>query len=150
MANLFKVTFKNYMQRMTARNHAVSQIVTEAMAGVYPNYVIDYSKVKISQGGLEAPMTATVTSLNGTLHWSWDYNGDMDGNSKDRAVLVVYVPFYRKTLYKVFGEQRSGATDNMTVPAILVGQPVYTWLAFISEDGTQISDSIFTGQLAIA
>jgi Family of unknown function (DUF6266) len=150
MRNLFKITFKLYAQQKTARNNAVAGTVKEAVTGIYPNYAIDYSKVLISKGGLEDETNPTITITAGVINWQWNFNGDQNGaNGKDKTIVVAFCPFHNHGLYQVYGPLRetNAATLNVTP---FMGQTVHTWLAFIKEDSSEISDSTYTGQIVVA
>jgi hypothetical protein len=150
MTDLFRVTFKKQAQEKTTRNFALSQVVSEAISGTYPNFVLDYSKVTISTGTLAKPMQATMNIVTGIAHWEWFYNASFQLKlAKNRAILVVYCPAFEASLYELFGPERSETTAPLDVTPFM-GQTVHTWLAFISEDGEQISDSVYTGQATVS
>src|SRR5687767_8040710 len=93
LKQVFKITFKSQAVKKTTNNYAVALTVNNAIAGVYPNFELDYTKVQISGGGLEKPLQATMTSLAGLINWAWSFNFRVDGDSAtQRAVMVVYCP----------------------------------------------------------
>jgi hypothetical protein len=150
MSKLFKITFRNYAQQMTARNNALAVTVKEAIIGDYPNFEIDYSKVLISRGILETELNATVTSAAGILTWKWDANEKRNGGDpKDQCIIVAFCPEYNHCAYQVHGPARSANEATLDVVPFM-GKTVHTWLAFITEDGSKLSDSVFTGQLVVA
>lgn len=150
MSDLFKITYKNYAQQMTARNNAVAEIVKNAIVGTYPAYTLDHSKILISRGKLKKEPSATMTVTSGTAHWQWTFNGTQTGaNGKDRTILVVYCPFFDHTLYQVFGPERLENAASLDVSAFL-GHPVHTWLSFITVDTNRISDSMYTGTVVVS
>src|SRR5688572_17879065 len=56
----------------TSRNAALSSVITQAIGGVYPNLVIDYSVVQVAKGILKkASNTAAVSTVAGKLAFSW-------------------------------------------------------------------------------
>lgn len=149
MGDLFKITYKNYEQQMTARNKALAGIVTEAITGTYPDFLIDYPKVLISRGTLRNETLPTATMAAGVVTWQWNYNGSQTGaNSKDRSIVVAYCPFFKHYLYVVYGPSRESNTATLDVTPFM-GQTVHTWLSFITEDGSRISNSLYTGTLVV-
>ena len=149
MSDLFKITFKNYAQQMTARNKALAGTITKAITGVYPDFTIDYSQVLISRGGLKVELSPTLSVTGGTINWQWTFNGNQNGaNPKDRTIVVVYCPDFEHCLYQVYGPTRESNGASLDVSPFS-GHTVFTWLAFISEDGSKISKSLFTGQVAV-
>jgi hypothetical protein len=150
MSDLFKITYKSYEQQMTARNKAVSGIVTDAITGTYPDFAIDYSKVLISRGKLQTESNPSATVTTGILTWQWKYNGRQTGaNGKDRSIVVAWCPFFNHCLYVVYGPNRESNTATLDVVPFM-GQTIHTWLSFITEDGSRISNSIYTGELVVA
>lgn len=150
MSDLFKITYKSYEQQMTARNKAVSGIVTDAITGTYPDFAIDYSKVLISKGKLQTEATLSVAVTAGILTWQWKYDGKQTGaNGKDRSIVVAWCPFFNHCLYVVYGPNRESNTATLDVVPFM-GKTIHTWLSFITEDGSKVSNSIYTGEFVVA
>jgi hypothetical protein len=151
MNRLFKITYRTNTDRMTARNSAVGSILSNAIVGVYPDFSIDYSKVLISQGGLdnEPVTTLSITEAAGVLTWHWNFDPVLNAEgSDDRAILVAYCPALNRSLYQVFGPARSTNAATLNVSPFK-GQSVVTWIAFITEDGSSLSESEFTGPINV-
>jgi hypothetical protein len=148
MTELFKITYKNYAQQMTARNFAVGEFTKNAITGTYPLYTIDYSKALISKGSLHSE-NATTTIQGRVIHWEWTANiAGFGSNPRDRSIMVIYCQAFENAMYKVYGPQRDENASLFDVTAF-AGQTVHTWLAFISEDGSKLSNSKYTGSHAI-
>jgi hypothetical protein len=150
MSDLFKITYKSYEQQMTARNKAVSGIVNDAITGAYPDFAIDFSKVMISRGKLNTELSPSLTVSAGILTWQWTYNGRQTGaNGKDRSIVVAYCPVFNHCLYVVYGPERESNIATLDVVPFM-GKTIHTWLSFITEDGSKVSDSTYTGELVVA
>jgi hypothetical protein len=150
MSDLFKITYKSYEQQMTARNKAVSGIVNDAITGTYPDFAIDFSKVLISKGKLNTELSPSLAVSAGILTWQWTFNGRQTGaNGKDRSIVVAYCPFFKHCLYVVYGPERESNTATLDVVPFM-GKTIHTWLSFITEDGSKVSDSTYTGELVVA
>jgi hypothetical protein len=150
MAALLKITYKLYANRMTARNKAIADILNNSIIGTYPNYDIDYSKVLVSRGGLEPALSPVVTIAIGTATFDWEPNTGINGAlNTDQAILVAYCPARRQCIYKMYAGTRENATALLNLNPF-GGQKVHTWICFISEDGEQVSDSVYAGEHTVS
>src|SRR5690606_19025857 len=113
--------------------------------GTYPNYSIDYEKSLLSRGNLTGPMDAKANSANpGSIDFDWtDNSGSGNAQATDKAMLVVYNPTKKEAIYTTAGEDRVRGTQSLTIPAEYSGDTVSTYMAFISEDGKNVSNSVF-------
>lgn len=146
---LLDESFSTVAVKMTGANHALSHALKNAIIGVSPNFSIDYSKVLISKGGLFPPLGAkAVAGAAGQVAFSW--NNLVLGSAKatDKAITVVYSEDYNVSVYNMAGAMRSTLADVMTIPAFS-GKTVHTWLAFVSDDGSMFSDSLYAGQVNV-
>jgi len=149
LSGLYSVTYKLNAQKMTARNSAVGQIVSDAIIGDYPNFKIDFPKVLISKGTLQ-PVEATVAAAAGKITWTWTPNVGINGaNELDQSVLVVYCPQRKQSLYKINAGTRVAGTATLDVTPFQ-GLTVVTYLAFTTIDQSRVSDSMFTGELLVS
>jgi len=151
MRKLFSITFDNKAAVMTANNYGLGRVIAESVTGVYPNFTIDYSKVPISRGSLELePQPPVLSVAAGILKWQWVSNQNKNGaDPKDRTILVAFCPTFDHVAYDVHGPARETNAATLDVTAFM-GATVNTWIAFISEDGKRISDSVYTGQILVA
>jgi hypothetical protein len=148
LSGLYSVTYKLKAQKMTARNSAVGQIVSDAITGDYPNFQIDFPKVLVSRGTLE-PVDATVAAAAGKITWTWVPNVGINGASElDQSVVVVYCPQRKQALYKINAGTRIAGTATLDVTPFQ-GLTVVTYLAFTAIDQGKVSDSRFTGELLV-
>ena len=135
--------------RMTAYNIALQQILQDAITGTSNAWSIDYSKVLLSEGELMNAFGFSVASAAaGKISWSWQASAGVGEDPTDRAVLVVYSEDLGRAAYTLNGAVRSAGTSSLTIPAFS-GKQVQTWLSFISANGKEIADSVFTGQVTV-
>jgi hypothetical protein len=81
----FEMAVKNTSKN--ACNEAVSYNTRYATTGLYPNIMIDYSKVTVSSGNLAPAVEPAATLLANGIAFNWQIQPDMDWNIKnDRAV----------------------------------------------------------------
>lgn len=145
LASIYDITYKHRAGKATPRNIAISDIVVNAITGVYPDFHIDYSKVMISSGNLHFE-SANVTITAGKITWSWVPMPGLNGaQENDQSVIVVYCPEKKHAIYKFNAGMRG---DGMAILDVqpLVGFTVVTYLGFTSLNQCLISNSVFTGQ----
>jgi hypothetical protein len=152
MAGLFMISFRNYAIKMTGTNNATSYILKNAITGVAPNFVLDYNLALVSRGDLPNVLNplAVPGAQAGKVTFSWLNNAGV-GKAKatDKAILVVYCPTYNQAVYTTGSAARSALTETLECAAFS-GESVETYVGFISEDGRDIANSIYTGQLTVA
>ena len=148
MTALLETGFKNYAVKMSGYNSAVSYNIKNAVSGTYPNFSIDYGMALVSRGDLPNAATPAATVTGSTVYFTWtDNSGIGDARSDDAAILVVYCPTLKTTLYTLNGGTRSGGAGNIDA-AMFTGNSVQTWLSFITADGKRNANSFFTGTLS--
>lgn len=148
--DLFMETFDGFANRMTGANSALSDILKRAITGVYPAYGIVYGQVLVSRGSLPNAATATATSPTaGLLNFTWknEVSGVGKAKPQDQVLLVAYCPELNRAVYRK-GAIRQTLADTLDVSGF-AGKEVQTWITFISEDGKDIADSLYTGQVLV-
>ena len=150
MLDLFQLTYSNSAVEMTERNSALAHIVKDAIGGSYPSFYIDYPKVMISQGALTKSLGVSATVTQGELNTVWNYVVRRDGEKlrRDSTIVVAYCPFYGNVIYSAAVGTREENESSLDV-SVFAGQTVHTWLAFIRQDNTSISDSVYTGEFVV-
>jgi uncharacterized protein DUF6266 len=149
MTGLLETSFRDYAIKMSGYNSAVSYNIKNAISGTYPNYSVDYSLALISRGDLPNATAPAATVTGGTVFFTWtDNSGVAQAQADDAAILVVYCPTLKTTLYTLNGGTRSGGAGNINA-AMFTGDTVQTWLGFISADGKRIATSFYTGELTV-
>ncbi|NLF44398.1 MAG: hypothetical protein GX587_17040 [Bacteroidales bacterium] len=152
LRGFLKVGFRNYAVKMTEFNSAMSYNVQNAIIGDYPDFIIDFEAALISRGGLTAALNPTVGSdLTGVLQFNWVDNS-IDGNARptDRAMVLAYNPTRNEAVYVTDGSPRSAGAHTLTVPNQYSGDTVYAFIAFISADGKEVSNSRYIGSVEVA
>jgi len=150
MHNVFSLGFKDQAVKMTGANYGLSYVMNNAITGANPNFTIDYSKVLVSQGTLpnEADLKLAVSSSNGAIQFTWDFNpDDKELNPTDQAVLVAYCPEKNKAAF-VINATRSDKLATLRA-SHFTGKEVHTWLSFIAANGSKLCDSAYVGKLTV-
>ena len=148
---LLRTGWKQYAHRQSPINAAMSYTIANAITGTYPNYAIDPSKVLISRGSLTPAANASVTaSAGGSIIFNWDDNsGSSAARQTDRALLVVVNPDKSEAVFDTAGATRSETTLSVNLPADWVGETVEAYIGFISEDGREVANSVYLGNIVI-
>jgi hypothetical protein len=152
MKDFVKVGYKNYAIKMTQFNSAMSYILKNAVAGSYPNFTVDYATALISRGSLAGVLNGTAaSSITGAIEFTWDDNSS-DGNAdrKDSAMLLAYNPSKNEAIFITDGSNRNTGTQTLTVPDNYSGDTVECFIAFLSEDGSSVSNSKYLGSVVLA
>lgn len=140
-------------EKVSGYNLAVRQTMKEAITGIFPDYVIDYPKVKISEGSLAPSMDATVVSAAaGSLVISWtDNTEDEDvAFTDDRLMVLVYNPAKARYLFTTAGALRSAGSHSVNLPLNFSGDEVEVYISFISRDGNKTANSDYLGKVLVA
>jgi len=148
MSALLALGFRNYANRQTGMNAAVSYILKNAIDGSYPNFSILYADVLVSRGDLPNVLSPSVTMAAGNLlTYSWtDNSGVGIAKATDRMILAAFCPATNQCIYTTGSASRGALTDALNI-STFNGQLVQTYIGCISEDGRNIASSIYTGQV---
>jgi hypothetical protein len=146
---VLKPGFRAFAVQMSGYNAALKQLLLNAITGQHPAFAINYSKVFVTKGLLlnEANASATVASDEVTFTWKYVPDAQL-ADPGDKAILVVYCEALNKSVYTLEGAERSTGTASISV-ARFNGHDVHTWLSFISADGQNVCDSVYTGKLSV-
>lgn len=138
MRELFKITFGSNL----GKNQAVSLALKEAVTGDAPDFVLDYSKLKISIGRLYGSgLLSAVKSVGTTVKVEWNYT-DLTGNATNDGVnLVFFNENSKEALLKQNIALRDAVNADVELPDIWAGQSVHCWIYFTSPDGITNSNS---------
>ncbi len=148
--SLLNITFKDFANGITGPNAALSFNIRNGISGIYPSFSINYSMVLLSRGSLpNATAPAATAGVSGKINFSWtDNSGNGIAKATDKAVLIVYCPDLDQSISTLAGADRTAAADTLDVSSFS-GKTVQTWVAFITADGKNVSDSLFAGQVNV-
>jgi len=143
----------------TAQNMAISVNMLSAIAGEYPDYVLDGNKLVLSQGGMQLPENCAVEFSGETLRFSW-LGGDGLGwpYSTAQVMMLAYFPESGRSEYIAGGARRPAGEDFLElhpevrrVNDLVTYSETYveTYIAFVSNDRTDVSDSLYLGRIEL-
>ena len=145
------VGFKNRAQGITAYNAATAYHLEHALTGNFPDYRIDYSRVRVSHGKLPGVLNPAAVSVSpAEIRFTWDNNSSaIDAMADDRALVVIYNPVRQSSLSFTGGSTRLGGSQNITLPVRFSGDVVHCYMAFRNIGQTVISESCFVGSMIV-
>jgi hypothetical protein len=143
-------SFKETPQ-LTGTNVAFTYNYNKAIAGAYPNYSLDFSKVALSIGELQNAVLPTASDAGGgKIKYDWqDNSGDTLAAADDIAILVAYCEETNQSIFTMAGAARNVKTDTLNV-GNFTGKTVQTWISFVSKDGKEYATSIYTGEVIVS
>jgi hypothetical protein len=151
MRPFLEVGFKASAIRMTGYNSALAYNIKNAVSGVHPNLSIAYGLAATSRGELPKALNATATpGTAGKVVASWkDNSGIGKAQGTDQLLLVVHCPAAEDSAYSTGAACRADGTCTIDLPTVYSGNSVHVYLSFISVDGKDVSDSVYSGPVAV-
>jgi len=93
------------------------------------------------------PVAAT-TGGGDNILFTWDDNtGTGTARSSDIAVLVAYFLAVKQVVFEISSRRRGDGTAKLKTHGY-TGE-AHTWIGFISEDGKDAADSVYTGIVTV-
>ncbi|SEA28226.1 DUF6266 family protein [Pedobacter hartonius] len=127
-------------------HNAASSIVREAISGTFPNLYVDYSKVLFASGKLPLPKNLAAEVVEKGLKFTWDTSSPEKGAKRtDLAMVLAYYPETANANFIRSGSRRSSGYEIL--PLTVKNQIAEIYIAFISDDHSKVSDSVYLGQI---
>lgn len=147
-----RIGFKSQAAKQTEFNAAMSYTIKNAVTGSYPSYALDFTKIIVSKGGLTQVTGATASWNNNRnevkIDWT-DNSGVGNALATDKAMPFIYNKDKGETIYDTAGATRATHTQSLTVPNDWEGDKVEVYLGMVSEDGKEVADSIYLGEVTL-
>ena len=142
-----KIGYKAFAVKKTEFNAAMSYVLNNAVGGIAPNFTIDYNNALLSRGSLSGVLNGATDLTNaGQVDFSWDDNSaEGNANATDRSMVLVYNPSKKESMYILDGADRTVGAQSVVIPNTYAGDTVELFMAFVSEDSSQVSNSIYLG-----
>ncbi|HEX6431546.1 MAG TPA: DUF6266 family protein [Niastella sp.] len=144
LKQLLSISYRHYFKHRTPSNEVVKQILRSAITGVYPDFNIDYSKVLVSLGHIAKNPSARASAAKNEINFAWNTICIGGSYNNDRSILIAYCEALNRCIFTSTGPIRRTGEATLPVPDFR-GQLIHTWLSFISEDGKNVADSVYTG-----
>ena len=143
-----RVGFKSKNITMSPFNAAMSYNFKNALTGIFPNYSIDYSQARVSQGNLPGAINPAASFISpGAIKFTWDDN--RKAMADDRVLLVVYNPAKLQVATIEGGNMRMEESQTIALPSTFLGDEVYCYIGFQNQRQTISSDSQFIGSILV-
>jgi hypothetical protein len=138
LRDLFNATF----QGKGGANHGISLAFKYAVTGTSPDYSIDYSKLVLSEGGINVATTVTAVKTTGTsIKADWSTTAMQSALPTDGVSLVFFHDEYQQAILKQNCAQRSAGTLTVDLPAEWANGEIHCWIYFSKADGSRDSAS---------
>ena len=146
-SDFIKVGYKAFAVKKTEFNAAMSYVLNNAVGGIAPNFTIDYSLALLSRGSLSSVLNgSTDLATPGQVTFDWDDNSaEGNANATDKVMVLVYNPSKKESVSILDGADRTVGSQVITIPNTYAGDTVELFMAFVSADGTQVSNSVYLG-----
>lgn len=131
-----------------AYRKAIGRAYHEAVAGTYPDFYIDYSKIQIAEGKLQLPSDIRVDldwqAKLAKFRWNREIeNTDRPGRDSDKLFVVSFDRSFPQEVDISPLVIRKMGEATVELPAHWNAGTLHFWLFFISYDGRNISDSVY-------
>jgi hypothetical protein len=142
-----KIGYKLFATKKTEFNAAMSYVLNNAVGGIAPNFTVDYSLALLSRGSLSTALNPTTDlATAGQVSFDWDDNSaEGNANATDKAMLLVYNPSKKESISILDGADRTVGSQVVTIPNTYAGDTIELFMAFVSEDGKIVSNSVYLG-----
>lgn len=134
---------------MTATNAAIQANIKTAVVGNYPNFTLDYAKIEISKGSLQAGGKVKALAEFGMLIISWTAKpiaiqyGELD----DLVYTLLYHPGLDEFLTATETPTRGMGEVEIELPEHFLGGKGQVWLFFADRKSKRISRTHYLGEL---
>lgn len=152
LAPVIKVGFQDKPSNQSAMNAAVSYNVQNAVTGVSPNYTIDFTKLRLSQGPLEeASGYEFETEVGSKINLSWlaSVAGAVNSFVTDKVSIVVYNLDKHKFVMLKDVATRDDLEYSVQLPLDYVGDTVHCYMTLTRADDKMVSLSQYVGTLTV-
>ena len=150
MRSVIQLGFDNHLKGKLFFSRAMSYALLNAIDITTTPNTINYSKILVTKG--RYPNAAGLTASagkSGNIIFKWtDNSGIGAAKATDRVVLVAYSPLQKQVLYTKNDGVRSDGTAELNV-SNFKGLTLETYVTFLKADETDVSSSIYTGQVTI-
>lgn len=133
--------------KLSGYNLALSRLLNQAVVGTYPSFSIDYSKVEISQGGLNQLNSAVMAIDAGVVKITWkSVLNKFNSFADDEVIVLLYNA--SKSMFMVYDElSRAGESCLPEMDETFSGDELHGWIFAHDRDVKSISPTNYLGQL---
>lgn len=143
---VFKANFGGHM----GIRYGINIAFKEALMGEYPDFSLDFEKVKVAEGGIAGTYQVQSTRTEPTkCKFDWDTTITDNHESLAKAKFVFFNLDLNQVLTKDTEASYDSGTVEVEIPVIWKDANVLTWLYFVSSNGINNSNSQFLGAIPL-
>lgn len=148
---LLHIGFKIDSSTMSGFNAAMAYTMKNAVTGISPAFVIDYTKVLVCQGNLPGALNPIAQSLvAGTIDFTWENNAwDVGSDATDRVVLVAYNTVKQKSVSIIGDATRGVGSERLELPDLFSGDEVHCYIGFTNTNKSTFSNGEFLATVRV-
>jgi len=149
------VGYQNAGKNLTPMNVASRYHLDKAITGIYPDYKVDFTKLKLSNGDEssldDAWKPKVAASAGAMVTVSWELNPYPGKTSSISDVMTILFYDVEKDRFVTLDSAalRSELTRAEELPDVYVGDSLHCWIMFVSPDGKRVSISQYLGQVKL-
>jgi hypothetical protein len=146
----FNKTFPAYGAKGTGHNRCTSAILNRAIVNIGGVLQLSYANILVAKGMLpQAEGAHSELIATDILQFTFTNNSSTGTAAADDAVvLVAYCTGLQQAVFALNAGRRAEGIAALNVAAFK-GYTVETWIAFLSSDEKNASDSVYTGQFSL-
>ncbi len=145
-SRLLRITYAAEAVGRSAMQAAQSYNMRHALDGEYPDIYVDKSKVLLSRGPLPVPVNAKVTAQPEGLLIEWENSPEAALHHPFDTLVIMALSAEKGQTDVRFTETRRSEGRHTWTPVLHAG-PVAVWIAFRNQAQTEMSESIFAGEV---
>jgi|LSQX01.2.fsa_nt_gb hypothetical protein len=149
MTPFIRIGFKNYAGGQTAMNAALSYNIQNGIIGEGADIDLDYPNLLVSRGSLFSTTNTSLECDYGEVTFGWQPVVAGNASVEDTVKFLMFNPAKGESVYNDKELTRSQSESFVDVPSTWVGDTVECYLTFISEDGKEVSNSKYMGNIEI-
>ncbi|MXV49462.1 hypothetical protein GS399_00640 [Pedobacter sp. HMF7647] len=146
-----RIGCKNYGSSGRGFIAAKSYLMHYALTGTHPEVSVDPAMVMVAWGKLPQATGASVSlDASGNLSFQWDANEYRGTNfQNDHVMLLAYIPEAKLAAFDLCGARRSKGGDTLKLDAGFSGKEADVYMAFITEEREELSNSQYLGRITV-
>ena len=151
-AEVINTGYKIHKQSSTPVNTAVKYHIKNAITGISPDFALDFTKVRLSNGAEDSDNDVQVQAADAGAMMNITWSPEVGGSQKQRDLrntdlaCIVFYHIAKGRYISSIGEVKRGVGKfDMKVPNSFAGTPMHAWIFFASEDGTKSFRSEYLG-----
>lgn len=142
------IGFHNLAIGKTAIAAAFAANYFQVISGVYPHFVVDYSKVILSKGKLPQLENPTITlSAPGAIEITWQPNSGQYTSYNDQLMVVLYSPDLKIADGFIGSAIRADEHFTFMFNPQLIGKALEVYLTVVSIDRKKVANSRYMGRI---